>query len=114
MKKAMNVACPEIVNSDQGCQFTSSEWVELLTNHEVQISMTGKGRCIDNVYIERFWRSIKREEFYLNDYDSISDLRKAIGAYMEFYNHTRPHQSLGYQTPASLYFNEAPTAVSGF
>jgi len=67
--------------------------------------MTGKGRCLDNVYIERFWRSFKREEFYLNDYKSVSELREAIEAYIEFYNHKRWHQSLDYKTPASVYFS---------
>lgn len=74
--------------------------------------MTGKGRCLDNVYIERFWRSVKREEFYLNEYATIKDLKKAIGEYIEFYNRRRWHQSLDYKTPASIYFNEAPTAVA--
>ena len=82
--------------------------------HKIKISMTGKGRCLDNVYIERFWRSVKREEFYLNDYSSIKDLKKAIAAYIEFYNHRRWHQSLDYKTPENIYFNESPAAVVGF
>jgi putative transposase len=114
LKSAMSMAHPKIVNSDQGCQFTSDEWVTFLKDNEIQISMTGKGRCIDNVYIERFWRTVKREEFYLNDYASIKALKQAIAEYMAFYNNRRPHQSLGYLTPANLYFNEAPAAVVGF
>lgn len=114
LKSGLAFASPEIINSDQGCQFTSDEWVKFLQDNDIQISMTGKGRCIDNVFIERFWRNIKREEFYLHDYASIKMLKKAIANYMEFYNHRRPHQSLKYQTPASLYFNEAPAAVVGF
>ena len=86
-----------------GCQFTSEDWIKRLKNEEIKISMTGKGRCLDNVYIERFWRSFKQEEFYLNEYTSIKDLRKATDAYIEFYNHKRWHQSLGYKTPAEMY-----------
>lgn len=114
LQLAMKMGQPEIVNSDQGCQFTSADWVNFLTTNQIQISMTGKGRCTDNIFIERFWRSIKQEEFYLNDYPSIKILRKAIASYMDFYNYSRPHQALGYQTPASRYLNEAPAAVVGF
>ena len=70
----------------------------------IKISMTGKGRCLDNVYIERFWRSFKREEFYLNEYASVNALQQAISAYIEFYNRKRWHQSLNYKTPAEVYF----------
>jgi putative transposase len=104
LKTGMKYAEPEIINSDQGCQFTSDEWINFLREWGIKISMTGKGRCLDNVYIERFWRSFKREEFYLNEYGSIKELRKAIEAYMDFYNQKRWHQSLGYKTPASIYF----------
>ena len=76
------IAKPEMINSDQGCQFTSDEWVEYLNEEEIKISMTGKGRCLDNIYIERFWRSFKQEEFYLNEYTSVKELRKAINAYI--------------------------------
>ena len=98
-------ALPEIVNSDQGSQFTSDDWIEFLKEKKIAISMTGKGRCLDNVYIERFWRSVKREEFYLNDYATIKELREAIKNYIEFYNHKRWHQSLDYKTPAEVYFS---------
>jgi len=94
LKSGFYYATPEIVNSDQGCQFTSEDWVSMLREYDIKISMTGKGRCTDNVYIERFWRSFKQEEFYLNDYDSVKDLKEAIRAYIEFYNHKRWHQSL--------------------
>lgn len=103
---------PLILNSDQGCQFTSEAWVAFLRENNIKISMTGKGRCLDNVYIERFWRSFKREEFYLNYYDSIRDLKKAIAVYIGFYNNRRWHQSLDYKTPANMYFNEAPAMVA--
>lgn len=104
LKRGLSERQPEIINSDQGCQFTSDDWTSYLQQRGIKISMTGKGRCHDNIYIERFWRSFKREEFYLNDYESINALRCAIGAYMEFYNQKRWHQSLGYKTPASVYF----------
>lgn len=112
LKSGLVTGRPEIINSDQGCQFTSDDWVDFLKDNDINISMTGKGRCLDNVYIERFWRNVKREEFYLNEYATIKDLRKAICEYIEFYNHRRWHQSLDYKTPASIYFNEAPTAVA--
>lgn len=104
LKQGFTMAIPEIVNSDQGCQFTSETWINFLRDRGIKISMTGKGRCIDNVYIERFWRSFKREEFYLNEYKSVRALKKAIGAYIEFYNQRRWHQSLNYKTPAEVYF----------
>lgn len=107
LKSSLLLAKPEIVNSDQGCQFTSSEWIDALKAEAIQISMTGVGRCLDNVYIERFWRSFKREEFYLKDYTDAVALRKAIAAYIDFYNNERWHQSLNYKRPADVYFGEA-------
>ena len=107
LKKGLLTAKPEIINSDQGCQFTSGEWVNFLVNENIKVSMTGKGRCLDNVYIERFWRSFKQEEFYLNEYSSVDELKNAISAYMEFYNHKRWHQSLDYKTPAEVFFGTA-------
>lgn len=90
LQEGLSHAIPEIINSDQGCQFTSTEWTSFLKAHAIQISMTGKGRCLDNVFIERFWRNLKREEFYLNEYQSIQSLKQAIATYMEFYNNHRP------------------------
>jgi putative transposase len=106
LKSALTIGQPGIINSDQGCQFTSDEWVDCLCDHNIQISMTGKGRCHDNIYIERFWRSFKREEFYLNEYESVKELKKSIHAYIEFYNRKRFHQSLDYKTPADVYFEQ--------
>ena len=83
LKSGLMIAMPETVNSDQGCQFTSEDWVNFLREYKIKISMTGKGSCLDNVYIERFWRSVKREEFYLNDYASVKELKKAVGKYIE-------------------------------
>ena len=96
---------PEIVNSDQGCQFTSDAWIGALKEKQINISMTGKGRCLDNIYIERFWRSFKREEFYLTDYEHVGMLKKAIADYIAFYNNKRWHQSLDYKRPADVYFD---------
>lgn len=97
-------AIPDILNSDQGSQFTSDEWVNTLKDKGIKVSMTGKGRCLDNIYIERFWRSFKWEEFYLYEYQSVAELKKAIIVYIEFYNYKRRHQSLGYKAPAQMYW----------
>lgn len=113
LKLGLTQATPEIINSDQGCQFTSENWINFLREWSIKISMTGKGRCTDNIYIERFWRSFKREEFYLNEYESVKELRKAISDYIDFYNRKRWHQALGYKTPASVYF-ESERKVCGY
>jgi putative transposase len=94
---------PEIFNMDQGAQFTGATFTGVLLERGVKISMDGKGRCIDNVFVERLWRSLKYEEVYLNDYDNLIQARTGIGRYFEFYNNRRQHQTLGYQTPASFY-----------
>jgi len=106
LKKALIYAHPEIINSDQGSQFTSDDWVDFLNEWNINISMTGKGRCLDNVYIERFWRSFKTEKFYLNEFNSVRELRYAIEEYVEFYNHRRWHQSLDYKVPSEVYFEQ--------
>jgi putative transposase len=90
---------PWVINSDQGSQFTSQDWVSKLAEQEIKISMDGKGRCIDNIYIERFWRSVKYEEVYLKAYDNVAQARQEIGQYIHWYNTQRRHQSLGYITP---------------
>lgn len=90
---------PTIINSDQGCQFTSQEWAYYLSLLGVKISMDGKGRCLDNIFIERFWRSLKYEEVYLKTYDSVGEARQEIRKYIEWYNTKRRHQGLGYITP---------------
>jgi putative transposase len=106
LKKGLTNAEPDIINSDQGCQFTSEGWIDFLSEWNISISMTGKGRCIDNVYIERFWRSFKQEKFYLHEYNTVKELRLAIAEYVEFYNQRRWHQSLDYKTPAEVYFEQ--------
>jgi len=107
LRRGLRLANPELVNSDQGCQFTSKVWVEALKEENISISMTGKGRCIDNIYIERFWRSFKQEAFYLKDYTCVRALKKAIADYIRFYNHERWHQSLDYKRPADVYLGHA-------
>lgn len=94
---------PKIFNTDQGSQFTAEAFTQVLLARGIKISMDGKGRCLDNVFVERLWRSLKYEEVYLNEYDDLVDGRVGIGRYFVFYNGRRPHQSLGYQTPASFY-----------
>jgi len=94
---------PEIFNTDQGCQFTSKEFTEILIENEIRISMDSKGRALDNVIIERFWGSLKREKIYLNEYDSIKELKKDIERYVKFYNSSRPHQSLNDYYPNEIY-----------
>lgn len=95
---------PEIINSDQGCQYTSSQWEKLLQSHGIRISMDGRGRCKDNIWIERFWRSLKQEYIYLNPEDNVNNLRNGVARYIEYYNYTRPHQSLDGIVPATRYF----------
>jgi putative transposase len=106
LEEALSKGTPKIINTDQGSQFTSNIWINTLLKNEIGISMDSKGRCLDNVYAERFWRSLKQEEVYLNPYDSVSEARGRIGQYIEFYNRQRPHQSLDYKTPAEVYFAE--------
>ena len=95
---------PEIFNTDQGSQYTAQAHVDILNKHDIQISMDGKGRSIDNIVIERFWRSIKYEEIYLNDYKSMNELRYSIDNYMQKYNSRRLHSTLGNKTPNEIYF----------
>jgi putative transposase len=94
---------PEIFNTDQGAQFTAEAFTGVLREQGVKISMDGKGRCIDNIFVERLWRSLKYEEVYLHAYDSVQEARAGIGRYVRFYNVQRPHQALGYQTPDAYY-----------
>ena len=100
---ALKMGTPKIINSDQGCQLTSEIWIKTLTDLNIKISMDGKGRCQDNIYIERFWRTIKYEAIYLNDYNNYKELYLGIKNYINFYNKIRPHQSLNYQTPETVY-----------
>jgi len=99
---------PEIFNTDQGSQFTSSAFIGLLRQHSIAISMDGKGCWRDNVFVERLWRSIKYEEVYLHAYASVSQAREGIGRYIDFYNTRRPHSRLQARTPDVVYFDSQP------
>jgi putative transposase len=103
LKRALRWGRPEIFNSDQGSQFTSEKFTGTLEKHGIAVSMDGRGRCLDNIFIERLWRSLKYEEVYLRDYARVPEAHAGIGAWFRFYNHERLHQSLGYRTPAGLY-----------
>ena len=94
---------PEIFNTDQGAQFTSKDFTDVLLERGIKISMDGKGRYLDNIFVERLWRSLKYEEVYLNAYDTVKDARAGIAAYFDFFNGERPHNALGSQTPADFY-----------
>jgi len=100
--------CPEIFNTDQGSQFTDSDFTGLLKRHGVAISMDGKGRWRDNVFVERFWRTIKYEEVYLRAYETATVAKASLARYIAFYNEQRPHSSLDGQTPDAVYFTSAP------
>ena len=104
VQRALAQATPVIWNSDQGSHFTSPQYQELLRSAGVQISMDGKGRALDNIFVKRLWRSVKWEEVYLNDYANPREARAGLSRYLAFYNHERPHQALNYQTPAEVYF----------
>jgi putative transposase len=103
---------PEIFNSDQGCQFTADEFAQRLLDAGVAISRDGKGRCLDNVFVERLWRSLKYEEVYLKSYDSIAEARREIGNYLAFFNDERPHQAHGYQTPDEIFTGQPKRKVA--
>jgi putative transposase len=94
---------PAIFNTDQGCQFTSDCWTSVLHEYGIAISMDGKNRALDNIYIERLWRSLKYEDIYIRQYESVRELREGIARYFRFYNTKRFHQSLDYQTPEEVY-----------
>lgn len=103
-KEALTVGIPDITNSDQGVQFTSSEYLALWNPEHTQISMDGRGRCMDNIFTERLWRSVKYEEVYLNNYDSVLDAKDGLTRYFDTYNFRRLHQAHNYLTPAEVYF----------
>jgi putative transposase len=100
---ALHRSQPEIFNSDQGAQYTSWAFTNRLQDAAVKISMDGRGRVFDNIFVERFWRTLKYEDIYLKDYESVLELLQGVSTYIEFYNEQRPHQALGYLTPGTVY-----------
>jgi putative transposase len=105
LRKALDIAIPEIHNSDQGVQFTAEEYLAILKAREsIRISMDGRGRCFDNIFTERLWRSVKYEEVYLKEYRSFAEAEASLAQYFFDYNFERPHESLDYQMPSEVYF----------
>lgn len=106
LNTALTTAKPEICNSDQGSHFTSKEFTDILKSHGIAISMDGKGRCMDNIFTERLWRTIKYENVYMRSYATIKEATAGIGDYLNFYNTKRGHQALAYKTPHEVYFQQ--------
>lgn len=107
LNEALRSETPRIFNTDQGSQFTSTTFTQRLQDANISISMDGRGRALDNVFIERLWRSLKYEDLYLHNYSDATALRDGMTQYFEFYNHRRYHQALNYQTPAAVYFQRS-------
>lgn len=105
LERALKTAVPEISNSDQGSHFTSTQFLEPLLQKNVQISMDGRGRCMDNIFTERLWRTVKYENIFLKSYRTIGEATAGLNDYFQFYNTRRPHQSLDYRTPSTVYFH---------
>ena len=101
--EALTTGVPEVFNTDQGVQFTAAAWVERVRASGAKVSMDGRGRCLDNVFVERLWRSVKYEDVYPRGYESVPELERGLRAYFRFYNEERLHQSLDYRTPAEVY-----------
>ena len=105
-ERALRYGRPDIFNTDQGSQFTSPRFTGPLLAQGIQVSMDGRGRALDNIFVERLWRSLKYEEVYLHEYASVTEAREGIGKYFKFYNEERLHQSLEYKTPEEVYFKD--------
>jgi putative transposase len=103
LERALEVGKPEIFNTDQGSQFTSQAFTQRLQEREIRISMDGRGRALDNIFVERLWRTVKYEDIYLKEYASVPEVNGGLGQYFQFYNGERLHQSLNYKTPAAVY-----------
>ena len=103
LEEALSTGCPEVFNTDQGVQFTARAWTSRLEEAGVKVSMDGRGRCLDNVFVERLWRSVKYEDVYLRCYESVPELERGLRSYFAFYNGERLHQSLGYRPPVVVY-----------
>lgn len=106
LEKALRIGRPDIFNTDQGAQFTSSDFTGHLEEANVRISMDGRGRVFDNIFTERLWRTVKYEDIYIKDYSGVPEVRQGLGRYFDFYNTERFHQSLGYKTPEAVYAGE--------
>jgi putative transposase len=103
LDEALAISRPEIFNTDQGSQFTAQEYTGRLEEAGIAVSQDGRGRALDNVFVERLWRSVKYEDIYIKDYERVVELESGLAAYFRFYDEERPHQSLGYRTPAEVY-----------
>jgi putative transposase len=110
VSRALEIAVPVIFNSDQGSHFTSPQYTALVLAAGAKVSMDGKGRALDNIFTERLWRTVKRENVYLADYQTLEESQSGLKDYFDYYDFKRPHQSLGYQTPAQIYFADTPDA----
>ncbi len=108
LHQALAQGRPEIFNTDQGVQFTAHEFTATVERAEVRVSMDGRGRALDNIFVERLWRSVKYEDIYLKKYETVLELTTGLTEYFRFYNHERPHQSLAYRVPSAVYFNTHP------
>jgi putative transposase len=106
LEDALKIGKPEIFNTDQGVQYTSIAFTGMLEKAGIRISMDGRGRALDNIFVERLWRALKYEDIYLRDYESVKEVRDGVKSYFNFYNNERPHQSLNYRIPKDVYFNE--------
>jgi len=113
LEESLQISQPEIFNSDQGSQYTSKDFTGILLDKGIKISMDGKGRCFDNIFTERLWRSVKWEEVYINDYENVTDAIKGLKDYFIFYNNERFHQSLNYKTPQEIYFDRENQGIVG-
>ena len=102
----------DVFNTDQGSQFTSKEWINTLKNHGISISMDGRGRYLDNIFIERLWRSVKQEKIYRYEFETIEEVELALTEYFDYYNNRRPHQSFGYLTPAEVFYGHEKLNVN--
>jgi putative transposase len=111
LRKALLLGIPDIFNSDQGSQFTSDDFTGLLLNRDVRMSMDSKGRALDNIFVERLWRSVKYENVYLNNYETAPEAYAGLDGYFDFYNGERPHQALDYQTPSEVHFSTKEVAT---
>ena len=106
LEDALNISKPEIFNTDQGCQYTAANFLKPLQENHIQISMDSRGRALDNIFVERLWRTVKYEEVYLKDYQTVKDAQSSLKQYFEFYNKERLHQALQYKTPEFIYWEK--------